>query len=96
MRNLRLEEDFVPVDQLGAPVAGWLRRLAKSGAPLVVRQDGKPAGVLLSPHAFDELTERSQFVAAVTEGLADAIAGRTFSHAVVKNRVRASLRRKAK
>jgi prevent-host-death family protein len=63
MRNLRLEEDFVPVNQLGARAAGWLRRLAKSGAPLVVTQDGKPAGVLLSPHAFDELTERSHFVA---------------------------------
>ena len=50
--------------------------MATNDAPVVVTQHGKPAGVLLSPKAFDELTERARFVTAVSEGLADAEAGR--------------------
>jgi prevent-host-death family protein len=96
MHTLRLEQDFIPVDQLGARAAGWLRKLARSDAPLVVTKDGKPAGVLLSTRAFDELVERSRFKAAVSEGLADAAAGRTRSHSDMKKSVRARLRRKVK
>ena len=87
MRFSRLEEDFISVDQPGSRAAGWLRKLATSSSPLVVTQGGKPAGVLLSPHALDELTERSRFVAAVSDGLADADAGRTHTHASVKRRL---------
>ena len=50
---------------------------------MVVTQNGRPAAVLLSPKAFDELTERARFVAAVEEGLADAHAGRVVEHADV-------------
>ena len=52
-------------------------------------QNGRPAGVLLSPRAFDALTERSRFVSAVAEGLADAEAGRLHSHAEVAKQLRA-------
>lgn len=36
--------------------------------PLVITQNGKAAGVLLSPGEFDRLTERARFVSAVNEG----------------------------
>ena len=45
--------------------------------------------VLLSPEAFDELTERARFVAAVNEGLADAVAGRVHSDIAVAKRMTA-------
>jgi len=48
-----------------------------------ITQNGKAAGVLLSPAEFDRLSERASFVAAVQEGLADATANRTRSHAEV-------------
>lgn len=89
MRGVRIAEDFVPVSELKAQAAEWLRRLAETGAPIVVTQHGKPAGVLLSPGAFDELTERAQFVASVNEGLADADAGRVRPHAAVVKHMRA-------
>jgi len=89
MRRLRISEDFVPVSEFKAQAAEWLRKAAESGAPIVVTQNGKPAGVLLSPQAFDALTEKARFVAAVDEGLADAEAGRVHSHAVVKKRLKA-------
>ena len=88
MRAVRISEDFVPVSEFKAQAAEWLRRIGETGAPLVVTQNGKPAGVLLSPQAFDELTERVRFTTAVQEGLADAEAGRVHSHARVKQRMR--------
>ncbi|NOY92975.1 MAG: hypothetical protein GXP55_17465 [Deltaproteobacteria bacterium] len=43
----------------------------------MITQNGKPAGVLLSPTAFDELSERQDFLAAVQDGMADERAGRS-------------------
>ncbi|HVK72378.1 MAG TPA: type II toxin-antitoxin system Phd/YefM family antitoxin [Kofleriaceae bacterium] len=89
MRPVRISEDFVPVSDFKAQAADWLRKAAETGAPIVVTQNGRPAGVLLSPEAFDELTERARFVAAVNEGLADADAGRVHAHAAVVRRMKA-------
>ena len=89
MRALRVSEDFVPVSDFKAHAADWLQRAAETGAPVVVTLNGKPAGVLLSPGAFDALTEQARFVAAVSEGLADAKAGRVHQHEEVQRRIRA-------
>jgi len=94
MKSVRLAENFVPISEFKAEAADWLRRLAEDGAPVVVTQNGRPAGVLLSPRAFDELTEQARFVAAVEAGLADADAGRTRSHAAVVKRMNARFGRK--
>lgn len=88
MRRVRISEDFVPISEFKAQAADWLRKIDESHAPVVVTQNGKPAGVLLSPRAFDELTEQARFVSAVNEGLADAEAGRVHSHASVVKRMR--------
>lgn len=89
MRPVRISENFVPVSEFKAQAAEWLRKIGEGSAPLVVTQNGKPAGVLLSPEAYDELTERAHFVAAVNEGLADAIAGRVHTDAAVTKRLAA-------
>ena len=79
MTKLRVSEDIVPVSDFKARASVWLRRIAGSGHPLVITQNGKAAGVLLSPAAFDELAERQQFLAAVQEGMADEQAGRRYT-----------------
>ncbi|HUC06771.1 MAG TPA: type II toxin-antitoxin system Phd/YefM family antitoxin [Solirubrobacterales bacterium] len=96
MREVRVSENFVPVSEFKAQAAVWLRKLAESGEPVIVTLNGKPAGVLLSPRAFDDLNEQARFVAAVSEGAADADAGRVRSHAEVKKRLGARFGRKAK
>lgn len=83
MRPVRIAEDIVPVSDFKAQAAEWLKRVAESGHPLVITQNGKAAGVLLSPAQFDALSERARFVAAVDEGLADSKAGRVHPHAEV-------------
>lgn len=89
MKPVRISENFVPVSEFKAQAAEWLRKLSEGGAPLVVTQNGRPAGVVLSPEAYDELTDRARFVAAVTEGLADAEAGRVHSDDAVSKRMNA-------
>jgi prevent-host-death family protein len=88
IRGIRISENFVPVSEFKAKAAEWLRKAGETAAPVVVTQNGKPAGVLLSPEVFDELTEQARFVAAVEEGLADADAGRVKSHAAVERKMR--------
>jgi prevent-host-death family protein len=95
MRPVRVSEDLVPVSEFKAQAADWLRKLGKANTPVVVTQNGRPAGVLLSPQAFDELTERARFVEAVEDGLADARAGRVLSNADVIRRMKARFGRKA-
>ncbi|MBI2840666.1 MAG: type II toxin-antitoxin system Phd/YefM family antitoxin [Acidobacteria bacterium] len=88
MRALRVSEDIVPVSQFKTEAAEWLKRCAATGQAVVITQNGKPAGVLISPRVFDELTELKRFVATIQEGLQDAEAGRLTDHASVVSQVR--------
>lgn len=76
MVNMRISEDIVTVSEFKAQASDWMRRIGERRHPLVITQNGKPAGVLLSPAAFDELFEHQQFLKAVQEGLEDEKAGR--------------------
>jgi len=96
MRAVRNSKKVVSVSEIKEQAADWLHGHAEAGAPIVVTQNGKPAGVLLSPQAFDELTERARFVAAVGEGLDDIEAGRVHTHADVVKRMKARFGRKTK
>ena len=83
MRAVRVSEDIVPVSDFKAQAADWLKRVADTGQPIVITQNGKAAGVLVSPAEFDRLTERARVLEAIDAGLADEKAGRVVSHAAV-------------
>jgi prevent-host-death family protein len=87
-QHVRVSEDFVPVSEFKAQAADMLKRVGDTRKPLVITQNGRPAGVLLSPAAYDDLMERTEFIASVGAGLADIEAGRTEAHAVVAKRLR--------
>lgn len=80
MRTFRVSENIVPVSDFKAKAADWLRRLGESSEPVIITQNGKAAAVVLSPAAYDELTERFRFMEAVEQGLADVEAGRVTPH----------------
>ena len=96
MRGVRISESFVPVSEFKAQAADWLRKLGETGDPVVVTLNGRPAAVLLSPQAFDELTEKARFVEAVEEGLGQAKAGRVQPHEEVVRRMHARFGAKPK
>lgn len=80
VKAIRVSEDIVPVSDFKARAAAWFQRIVATRQPLIITQNGKAAGVLLSPAEFDRLTERARFVSAIEEGIADADAGRVRSH----------------
>ena len=96
MRAVRISENVVPVTDLKAQTTEWLRKLAETDDAVVVTQNGKAAAVLLSPRAFDALTEQARFVSAVEEGLADVEAGHVHPHAAVARRIASRFGREAK
>jgi len=73
---VRVAEDIVPLGEFRTHTARVLRKMRESRRPVIITQQGRPAAVVLPPEEFDRLQERRRFVAAVSEGLADAEAGR--------------------
>jgi prevent-host-death family protein len=80
-RHVRVSEDFIPVSEFKTQAAELLKRVGANGQPLVITQHGKPAGVVLSPAAYDALIEKIAFMQGVHEGLAEAEAGHGRAHA---------------
>jgi prevent-host-death family protein len=89
MKPLRVSEDIVPIGEFKARAARWLKRTRETAQPVVITQNGKPAGVLLSPIEYDRLSERERFLQSVASGLADADAGRVMTTNALKTRLAA-------
>ena len=95
MSVIHTADDIVPISEFKSQVADWLRRVAETGSPVVVTQNGRAAGIVLSPAAYDALTEQARFVAAVEAGLADADAGRLERSDAVLARIKQNLGKRA-
>jgi prevent-host-death family protein len=77
-RTLQTAEDIIPIAELKANMSEIVRGLQERPRPLVVTLNGKPAAVVMSPREYDLLSYKSRFIEAVSEGLADVSAGRTY------------------
>ena len=56
-----------------------MKKVQVTGQPLIITQNGRPAGVLLSPVEYDNLVYRKQFIESVEQGLAAAESGKVYS-----------------
>jgi prevent-host-death family protein len=84
LRDINVSKGIVPLGEFKSKASKIIRDLAGSDEPLVITQNGRPAAVLMSPTAFQELRERHEIVQAVAEGLADSEAGRVTDHKRVR------------
>ncbi len=89
MKEVRVFDGIVPLGEFKAQAAKLLKRLGESGEPMVITQNGRPAGVLVSPREFDRIQERQRFLESIAAGLADAEAGKVIGTTELKNRLRA-------
>ena len=87
MKPLRVSQDIVPMAEFKGQAAKWFRRVTENNQPVVITQNGKLAGVLLSPAEFDRLVERQRFLEDVTAGAADLDAGRVVTTDELKRRL---------
>ena len=77
MRAISISNDIVPIAEFKTNISKWFKILQTSGHPLIITQNSKPAGVLLSAADYDELVCRKSFLDSVERGISDAENGRT-------------------
>jgi prevent-host-death family protein len=84
MNIINISTDIIPIGELKKKLSQYLANVHSSGHPLVITQNGKPAGVLISPAEYDELVYKKSFIDSVSRGLSDVEAGKVYSTARVK------------
>ena len=75
MKDISVSSDIIPVGQFKSSMAKYLKDLQVRKNALIITQNGKPAGVLVSPKEFDELRETKLFINSISRGLADSEKG---------------------
>ncbi len=61
MKNVRIEDGIVPLNEFKAKAGRLLKKLREDGEPLVITHNGRPAGVVVSPEEFDRMRAREEF-----------------------------------
>lgn len=84
MKTISIRNDIIPIAEFKTGISKWFKTLQKSGHPLIITQNGKPAGVLLSPDDYDELVYQKSFLDSVGRGISDADTGRTYGTEEIK------------
>ena len=83
-RDINVSDGIVPLGEFKARASQFLRNLKGRREPLVITQNGRPAAVVLSPAAFEEMRAHQSDLEAIAEGLASARAGHLVEHRKVK------------
>lgn len=96
MKNISVTNDIIPVGQFKAGLAKYLREIQLKKNSLIITQNGKPAGVLMSPSEFDEMRQTKSFFDSISRGLSDAENGNIYSTSQLRNELNKSRNRKAK
>jgi prevent-host-death family protein len=79
MKNFQVSEDIVSLSDFKNHASKMLHQMQHSQRPIIITQNGRPAGVLISPAEFDLFSERSRFIQAVQSGLDDVAQGRVMA-----------------
>ncbi len=75
----RINDDILPIGEAKAQLSRILRELGDRGRPVVITQNGRPAGVMITPAEYDRLTYADRVRAAIYEGLAQSAEGPGYS-----------------
>lgn len=79
MKTILVSSDIIPVGQFKAGLAKYLKEIKNKRNSLIITQNGKPAGVLISPSEFDDLRQTKLFVDSISRGLSDSEKGEVLS-----------------
>jgi len=92
MKIMSVSNDIVPIGKFKTSISKWFKSVHDTGHPLIITQNGKPAGVLLSPSEYDELVYKRAFLDSISRGIADAESGKIYNSEELKGEL--SKRRK--
>ncbi len=71
MSKFTISNDIVPVAKFKTSISKYLKSLKETGHPLIITQNGSPAGVLITPNEYDNLTYNRQFIESINRGIKD-------------------------
>jgi prevent-host-death family protein len=94
MNNISVSSDIVPIGQFKAKLSKYLKEMQANKNSLIITQNGKPAGVLVSPQEFDELQGLKSFISSISRGLSDSEKGNVFTSKQLKEQLRKSRTKK--
>jgi len=89
MRAISISNDIIPIAEFKTNISKWFKTLQASRHPLIITQNSKPAGVLLSTADYDELVYRKSFLDSIERGIADAESGQTVTTGELRTSLRA-------
>lgn len=84
MKIMSVSNDIVPIGKFKTSISKWFKSVHDTGHPLIITQNGKPAGVLLSPSEYDELVYKSAFLDSISRGITDAESGKFYNSEELK------------
>ena len=94
MKNISVSNDIIPVGEFKAGLSKYLNEINSKNNSLIITQNGKPAGVLISPSQFDELRETQSLILSISKGLKDVEEDKVFSTSQLREELKKSRNRK--
>jgi prevent-host-death family protein len=91
VKNLRISDGVIPLGEFKSHAATYLKNL---DGPVVITQNGRPAGVLLSPEEYDRISEQQRFLESIAAGVVDAQTGRVMDEATLQSHLAAARQRR--
>ena len=79
MRSISVSNDIIPIGEFKTGLSKCLKSVQETGHPLIITQNGRPAGVLLSPSEYDDLVHSKAFVQSVQRGMSDSESGNVYT-----------------
>ena len=79
MKTINISNDIIPLGEFKTNLSKWIKSVQNTGHPLIITQNGRPAGVLLSPTEYDAMMYQKSFTDSVNRGIADAEAGHVYT-----------------
>jgi len=87
MRTITISQDIIPVGEFKTGISKWLRSIRNTNHPVVITQNGRPAGVLITPEEYDKLTYTKMFSESINRGIQDINTGNIFSTTELKDKI---------
>lgn len=96
MKDIQIANDIIPVGQFKSGLAKYLKEIQQKRNSLIITQNGKPAGVLISPSEFDELRQTKLFIDSISRGLSNSGKREMFSTSRLKRELQKTRSEKEK
>lgn len=90
MKNITISNDIVPVAKFKTSISKYLKALKETGHPVIITQNGSPAGVLITPTEYDNLTYNKLFIESINSGLKDIESGEFYTTDELKDKIKSS------